>query len=166
MLWFSSDVKNFCQNQMGNSQNNHWFTLSPQNVPILMKSKYPVPIMKFRVFTSDCDVMSPFIFCRFNAEGNTKCQEEVALLWIEEITAGRSYIWQNNSAPYHTSRKTQYWLWEDFCKHIIPNIWSPNSPDWNFLDYYVWSTVKWDINKTLCKDELTARIRAEFTNLN
>ena len=44
----------------------------------------------------------------------------------------------------------------------------PNSPDCNPLDYYVWSAIEQETNKTSCniKDELKARIRTAFTNLN
>ncbi|KAK8380611.1 hypothetical protein O3P69_016895 [Scylla paramamosain] len=31
-------------------------------------------------------------------------------LWIEEVAAGRPYLWQQDLAPCHTSRKSQKWL--------------------------------------------------------
>ena len=46
-IWFFLDEKNFCQDQMVCSQNNHWLTLFPQDVLILMKIKNPVHIMLF-----------------------------------------------------------------------------------------------------------------------
>ena len=61
ILRFFSDDKNFYQDQMVNSQNNHWLALSPQDVLVLMETKHPVHIMVFRVVTIG-DVMPPFIF--------------------------------------------------------------------------------------------------------
>ena len=49
ILWIFSDEKNFSQYQMVNSQNNRWFALSPQDVLMVMKTKYPVPIMVFGI---------------------------------------------------------------------------------------------------------------------
>ena len=62
MLWFVSDENNSCQDQIMNSQGNRWLALSPQDVPIVMKTKHLVLIMVFRVVTGDIDVMPPFIF--------------------------------------------------------------------------------------------------------
>ena len=39
-ILFFSDKKNFCQDHMVNSRNNHWLALSQQNVSILMKTKW------------------------------------------------------------------------------------------------------------------------------
>ena len=39
-------------------------------------------------------------------------------------------------------KKTQSWLWENFCDHITLNIWLLNSLDCNPLDYYVWGAVE------------------------
>ncbi|XP_076058396.1 uncharacterized protein LOC143035332 [Oratosquilla oratoria] len=37
--------------------------------------------------------------------------------------AGRPYVWQQDSAPPHTSRKTQKWLTDNFYDFTSPNIW-------------------------------------------
>ena len=62
MIWFSSDEKYFCQDQMVNSQNYQWISLSPQDVPTEMKTKHLVHIMVSGEVTCDGDVMPPFIF--------------------------------------------------------------------------------------------------------
>ena len=97
-----------------------------------------------------------------------KSLEEVVLFWIERVTARKPYVWQQNFASCHTSRRTQSWLIENFCDHIILNMWPPNSLDCNPLDYYVWDAVERETNKTPCntKDELTARIITTLINLN
>ena len=107
ILWFFSDEKNFCQDQMVNSQNNCWFAPSPQNVLIVMKSKQPVHIMVLGVVTSNGDML-PFIFlyCLIHKEAYIKCLKEVILAWIKSMATGRPYIWQQDSATYHTIRRT------------------------------------------------------------
>ena len=40
MLWFFSDEKNFCQDEIVNSQNNHCLAQFPQDVPIVVKTKH------------------------------------------------------------------------------------------------------------------------------
>ena len=71
-------------------------------------------------------------------------QIEVAIVkpWIEEVVAGRSYVFQQDSAPAHAARKTQKWLEDNFFDHVTPDMWPPNSPDCNPLDYYVWVWLK------------------------
>ena len=52
MLWFFSEEKNFSLGQMVNSEKNRWLALSPQHVPIVMKTKHLVYFMVFGVVTS------------------------------------------------------------------------------------------------------------------
>ena len=64
---------------------------------------------------------------------NIKSLEEVMLTRIERRTPRRPYNWQKDTAPCHTSRKTDCWPSEIFCNHISSNIWPPNSPECNFI---------------------------------
>ena len=167
----SSKQKYFCQHQMVRSKNNCWLALFPKDVAKIMKTKLPVHIMVFRVITSDCDVMLSFFFphgLRLNIEAYIKCLGVVLLIWIKKMAAGRSNVWQQDSAPYHTSRRSQSWLSEIFCNPITPNICLTCSADCNPLEYHVWGTIERDINKTLwnTKNELTEKTTADFTNLN
>ena len=94
--------------------------------------------------------------------------EEVVLSWIEMVSTENPCILQPDSALYHTSRRTQYWLSENFCDLIDANIWLPNSPNGN--PFIIMSGVQRNgrTNKTLCdtQDEVKAKITTEFTNLN
>ena len=49
---------------------------------------------------------------------------------------------QQDSAPCHTSRRTLAWLSDNFSKHITPDMWPPNTPVSNPLDYYIWDEIK------------------------
>ena len=96
----------------------------------------------------------------------------------EGISQGHGSVWlsyQADSAWRHSvffiqdgQRRTLAWLSDNFSDHSTPDMWPPNSPDCNPLDYYVWGEVERETNATLCntKDELRARIMAIFPNLN
>ena len=116
------------------------------------------------------DFMSPVIFPhgpRLNTEAYIKCLEKRVRLWIDRVAAWRLYVCQQGSALFHTNKRTQYWLWENFCDHITPNIWPLNSPDCKPLDYYAWDPVEVQTNKNPRNTkELKARLTAAFTNLN
>ena len=128
-----------------------WLSLSPQNVPKLIKTKQPVHISVWGGVPNDGVVMSSFIFPydhRLNTEAFIKWLEEIELPWIERVTTGRPYIWKQASVPCQTSRRTESCLWENLCDYITPNIWPPHSPDCNPLDYYVWGAVDWGQQNT------------------
>ena len=136
-----------------------------------MKTKHPFNFMLFRVVTYDGDIRPLFIFphgLTFNSRAYIKWLEEVTLSEIEKVTAGRPYVWKPDFVPCHTKKENPVWLWENFCDHITPKIWTLNSPDCNPLDNYVWATVEWETNKTPynTKYELRARIISSFTSLN
>ena len=99
--------------------------------------------MVFGVVTSDGDLRPTFIFSRditLNTEANIKCLEKVVLLWIEKVTSSGNWILH------------QYWQSENFCDHIIPNIWLSNSSDCNPF-HYVWGAVVQETNKTPCNEK-------------
>ena len=49
---------------------------------------------------------------------------------------------------------TQEWIADNLHDYNTPNIWPPNSPDLNPLDYYVWSIVEEEVNKHLHNNNL------------
>ena len=111
--------------------------------------KYPVHIV-FGVVTSDGDVMPPFIFGM--SSGSTrrfkiKCFEKLVLPWIEIVLAGTPYVLQQHSARWNT-RKIQSWLSDNFCNHIIFDIWPLSFQDCNHHDYNVWGAIELETNKT------------------
>ena len=48
MIWFFSD-KNFCQDQVVNSQNNYWLAVCSKDLPKAMQTKFPATVMVFGV---------------------------------------------------------------------------------------------------------------------
>ena len=67
----------------------------------------------------------------------------------------------------HSSFKTQRRLSENLYDFTSPNLWPPNSPDCNPMDYYVWGAVEKDTNRSACntKAELVAKIKEVFEDL-
>ena len=170
MIWFFSDEKNFCQDQAVNSQNNRWLAVCPKDVPKVMQTKFPATVMVFGVVSSEGHVMPPYIFpkgLKVNTEEYLKVLEMHVLPWIRKVAAGRPYVWQQDSAPCHTSRKAQAWLSDKFYDFVPPDVWPPNSPDLNPMDFFVWGAIERCTNKSPCntKEELIKRIKSEFKSM-
>ena len=71
-------------------------------------------------------------------------------------------------APAYEPQVTQEWLADNFYDHITPNLWPPNSPDLNPLDYYVCGVLEREVNKHLdnTNDSLKAAIVESTANIN
>ena len=90
-------------------------------------------------YRSDDDVVPPFISQythKLNMEAYIKCMENIVLSRTGTVTMERPYIWQQDLATCHTSRRSQSWLSGIFTHHITPIILPLNSSDCNLLDYY------------------------------
>lgn len=87
---------------------------------------------------------------------------------MDEISAGRPYLFQQDSAPAHKAKKTQAWLLENVPHHWSPDLWPPSSPDCNPMDYFVWGVVERKVNKALHSTvrSLKTSITEVMTNLN
>lgn len=170
-MWFFSDEKNFCQDQKHNSQNNRWLAYSQKDIPRVMQTKFPQHVMVFGCVSSEGDVMPPHFFregLRLNSDGYVELLNTVVKPWITRVANGRPFVWQQDSAPCHTSRKSQKWLAENFYDFASPNVWPPNSPDLNPMDYYVWGAVEKDTNRRASntKAQLIDRIKVVFETLS
>ncbi|UYV67039.1 hypothetical protein LAZ67_4003746 [Cordylochernes scorpioides] len=150
MLRFFSDEKNFDVDQKVNPRNDRWICKDPSEIPVVMHTKFPASVMVLGVISSEGDVMPPHFFekgLRMNADTYINVLETVVKPWMEMVAAGRKYVFQQDSAPAHKVKKTQSWLTLNVPSHWGPDIWPPNSPDCNPLDYYVWGVIARDVNK-------------------
>ncbi|UYV77941.1 hypothetical protein LAZ67_15002969, partial [Cordylochernes scorpioides] len=150
MLRFFSDEKNFDVDQKVNPRNDRWICKDPSEIPVVMHTKFPASVMVLGVISSEGDVMPPHFFekgLRMNADTYINVLESVVKPWMDMVAAGRKYVFQQDSAPAHKAKKTQSWLTLNVPSHWGPDIWPPNSPDCNPLDYYVWGVVERDVNK-------------------
>ena len=83
------------EDQKVKSQNHRWLTLYPQDVPILMQTKYSVHIIVFEVVTSYDDIFPPCIFLNgliLNTEFYIESMVEIALSCIDKVPAGRPNV--------------------------------------------------------------------------
>ncbi|UYV82607.1 hypothetical protein LAZ67_22000117 [Cordylochernes scorpioides] len=150
MLRFFSDEKNFDVDQKVNPRNDRWICKDPSEIPVVMHTKFPASVMVLGVISSEGDVMPPHFFekgLRMNADTYINVLETVVKPWMDMVAAGRKYVFQQDSAPAHKAKKTQSWLTLNVPSHWGPDIWPPNSPDCNPLDYYVWGVVERYVNK-------------------
>ena len=65
-------------------------------------------VMPPHVFNVPCLHTSPHVI-RFTSGGHVELLSTVVERWVERVAAGRSYVWKQDSAPRHTSGKSQTW---------------------------------------------------------
>ena len=169
-LIFFSDEKNFCQDQKVNVRNDRWLCSDPEEVPIVMSTKFPATVMVLGVISNEGDVMPPFFFeagLRVNAEAYISAMDSHVKPWIESIAGDRHYVFQQDGAPAHNANKTQQWLKENLKEFWPKNIWPPSSPDCNPCDYFLWGVCEREVNKHPhnTKDSLKTKITEVLANL-
>ena len=147
-----------------------WIATNNRDVPRMMKTKFPVTVMVFGVFSSEDYIMPPHIF-EVGLKVNTKVYldvlKSVVIPWCNQVAGGRPWVWQQDSASVHKSKETQAWLQKE-CYDFVPfSHWPLSSPDLNPLDYFVWSYVENITNMTShnTKASLIAAIRRVFAEL-
>lgn len=137
--------KNLCQEQKYSTKNNKWLAQSPFNVPRVMKVKFPQHVMVFGIVSSEGDIMPPHFFdvgLRVDSDVYIDVMKKVALPWIRRVANGRPWVWQQDGARCHTSKKSMAFLREECYDLVPPEMWPPNSPDLNPMDYFVWGVVE------------------------
>ncbi len=68
--------------------------------------------------------------------------EGALLPWAKQHFGNRPWTLQQDSAPSHKAKMTQTWCRENLPGFIDAELWPPNSPDLNPLDYSVWSILE------------------------
>ena len=99
-----------------------WIATNNRDVPRVMKTKFPVTVMVFGVVSSEDHIMPPPIF-EVGLKVNTKVYldvlKSVMIPWYNQVADGRSWVWQQDSAPAHKSKETQAWLQKE-CYDFVP----------------------------------------------
>ena len=83
---------------------------------------------------------------------------------IREIS-GEYFIFQQDSAPAHRARDTLSYLQRETPAFISPDLWPPNSPDLNPLDYKIWGMLQervYRLGKIRDVEELKKRLVEEW----
>ncbi|MCP3661159.1 MAG: hypothetical protein GY696_01480 [Gammaproteobacteria bacterium] len=188
MIWFFSDEKNFCQDQFHNAQNNRWIAKSPHpkakgkakgmgkrklarlDIPRVQRTKFPATVMVLGVVSSEGHVMPPHIFekgLKINTEVYLDVLKKVVVPWCQQVAGDRPWVWQQDSAPAHMSKRTQAWLKDEtngIYSFVPYTHWPPSSPDCNPMDYFVWGFIETLTNRVAhnTKASLVVEIKRQF----
>jgi hypothetical protein len=146
-----SDKKIFTVDQVYNRRNDR--IIVDQGIPStpVNTTKHPAGVMVLGVVASDGN-KCPAIFvpdgAKVNSEAYISLLESKVLPWLKKTYPAGNYVWQQDGAPAHTSRRTQEWLGANMSKFWDKTVWPPSSPDLNPLDYSVWSVIEAKACKT------------------
>ena len=122
-----------------------WIATNNRDVPSGKKTKFPATVMVFGVVSSEGHIVPPHIF-EVGLKVNTKVYlfvlKTVVIPWCNQVTGGRPWLWQQDSAPAHKSKQTQAWL-QKMCYDLYFSLSGPPPhPDLNPLDFFFWSYVE------------------------
>ena len=105
---------------------------------------------------------SPFSFVEPGVKVDVRYYRDVLLkqqiLPVMHRIAGDTCVFQQNSAPAHRARDTFQLLQQETPEFNAPNLWPPNNPDLNLVDYHVWGLMQERVYKTAMCD--TADLQA------
>ena len=121
---FFSGKKKFIQDKLHNQQNDRFITDNPEEVSIVMSTKFPASVIVLGVVSIDGDVMPPYFFLeglRVAANNYIKVLKIVVKPWMVGVAGERPYVFQQDSAPAHMTRTTQAWLYQQ-----LPPDWPPD----------------------------------------
>ena len=108
-----------------------WIATNNRDVPRVMKTKFPVTVMVFRVVSSEGHIMPPHIF-EVGLKVNTKVYldvlKSVVIPWCNQVAGGRPWVWQQDSAPAHKSKETKAWLQKECYDFLTFSHCPPPSP--------------------------------------
>jgi hypothetical protein len=140
-----SDKKVFTVDQVYNRRNDRIIVDKGEPATPVQKTKHPASVMMLGVIASDGKRAPPIFFpegIKVNTEAYLALLKSKVLPWLKRNYPDGNYIWQQDGAPAHTSKKSQEWLETNMPNFLNKTAWPPSSPDLNPLDYSVWSVVE------------------------
>ena len=145
-----SDEKLFTVESIFNRQNDRVLAKSSADIPDSTRSVFrrqkPSSVMVWAAISKTWK--SPIIFVPQGAKVNTNAYIETiltpALQAAKKHFKDKPFIFQQDGAPSHTSKKTQKWCQDDFPGFWSKEVWPPSSPDLNPMDFCVWSVLEAD----------------------
>ena len=146
-----TDEKVFTVDAVSTSRNNRYISSKdasevPNNIKHSFKTKHPAGVMTFGLVASDGKKM-PLVFIKngqkIDSREYIRILEKKVKPWIKSnYSPDVKVVFQQDGAPAHTAKKTQEWLKENIPNFWSKDIWPPNSPDLNPLDFSVWANVE------------------------
>ena len=108
-----------------------WIATNNRDVSRVMKTKFSATVMVFGMVSSEGHIMPPHIF-EVGLKVNTKVYldvlRSVVIPWCNQVTGGRPWVWQQDSAPVHKSKETQAWLQKECYDFVLFSHWPLSSP--------------------------------------
>jgi hypothetical protein len=107
-------------------------------------------MMVLGVVSNESEVMPAHFFpkgLKINTDEYIKVLEEVVKPWMDKVAGGRPYVFQQDGAPAHNSKRAQDWCRENLLEFWGKELWPPTSPDCNPLDYFVWGVSELHVNR-------------------
>ena len=149
-----SDEKLFTIEQATNKQNDR--ILAPTSSSITEKHLYvkrtqkPQSVMVWAGISAKG--RTPLVFVPVGAKINSSTYQKLILEPVvkdlsKTMFNKEPFLFQQDSAPAHTSNISQNWLRENIPDFITKEEWPPSSPDLNPMDFSIWSILE----KMLCK---------------
>ena len=68
------------------------------------------------------------------------------------VISGNFFVFQQDNASAHRARETVVLLHREVPAFIAPNLWPPNSPDLNLVEYKVWGTMQDRVYRAKVRD--------------
>ena len=105
---------------------------------------------------------------RVNADVYLDVLRNTVKPWMDKVAGDRPYIWQQDGALAHTTKKVQEWCENSFPYFWAKDVWPSSSPDLNPLDFFVWGVAESDTNRSPhnTKQSLINSIMEVFANFN
>ena len=92
------------------------------------------------------------LFCWARRKGRWSLLPGRATETVMRRIAGDTYVFQQDSAPAHRARDTVQLLQQETPEFIAPDLWPPNSPDLNSVNYRVWGLMQERVYRTAVRD--------------
>ena len=146
-----SDKKIFTIDQSYNRRNDRQIVDMGASGDPVSRTKHPASIMMLGIVTSSGHKAPPIFILegeKVNTEVYLAILRSKVLPWLRKTFPNGGYVFQQDSAPAHASKKTQEWLRMNVAGFWDKSLWPSNSPDLNPLDYSVWSVVETNSCKT------------------
>ena len=81
------------------------------------------------------------------------CVLSRCVLAIKHVSGGYMYFtFHQDSAPAHRARETIVLLSRETPDFISPQLWPPNNPDLNPVDYQIWSVLEERVYRSRIRD--------------
>jgi transposase len=162
-----SDESGYQLNQMGNTKNDVMWCHSASEVDPKEKVSYDTSVkywvgMSIHGFTPVVFIDGPF-----NTDTYMNILQSTLLPFLQNTFNHKTYTFQQDNSPVHTSKKIQQYIHNNLNSNITPGEWPPHSPDLNPIEN-VFSIIdeKMSMKKMTTKNEIKKFITQLYKNFS